>query len=199
MQSEWIELLTESGAMQQGHFLLSSGRHSGQYVQCALALEHPTRAKRLGAALAEALEQEIKAGIDCVVAPPLGGILIGYELARQLDRPFLFPERLDNGQLALRRGFSLAPGTRVCIVEDVITTGRTPREVIRLVRDAGATPVGLAAIIDRSDDHEIDGLSISSVLQLEIPTYAAEACPLCAEGLPIVKPGSRREAKEVCR
>jgi len=199
MGSRWTGLLKETGAMQQGHFLLSSGRHSEQYVQCALALRCPADAIQLGMAVVEALGSALKTGIDCIVAPPLGGILIGYELARQLDRPFVFPERADDGHLVLRRGFSLEPGMRVCIVEDVITTGRTTREVIELVRAAHAVPVALAAIIDRSADHTIDSLSIASVVQLQIPTYEAEDCPLCAKGIPLVKPGSRRETKEAQR
>ena len=193
MRDRWIELLTETGAMQEGHFLLSSGRHSGQYVQCARALERPAHGEALGTALADAIGTAVDGAIDCVVSPPLGGILIGYEVARWLDRPFLFPERDDDGRYRLRRGFALEPGARVCVVEDVITTGRTTREVIELVRGVGAEPIAVGAIIDRSTDHRIDGIPLSAVLRLEIPTYEPEACPLCAAGDPIVKPGSRRE------
>lgn len=194
MRERWIATLKETGAMQIGHFLLSSGRHSGEYVQCALALQLPENSERFGRALAEAIATATEAGgsIDCVISPPLGGILIGYEVARHLGRPFLFPERGNDAGLQLRRGFSLAPATRVCVIEDVITTGRTTREVIELVRNAGARPVALGAIIDRSVDHKIDGLAVSSVLRLDIPTYAPEECPLCVAGIPITKPGSRR-------
>ena len=194
MREQWIAMLKETGAMQVGHFLLSSGRHSGEYVQCALALQTPANGERFGRALAEAVTTATEAGgpIDCVISPPLGGVLIGYEVARHLGCSFLFPERGNDGRLQLRRGFSLAPETRVCVIEDVITTGRTTREVIELVRDAGACPVALGAIIDRSADHKIDGLALSSALRLDIPTYDPDDCPLCAAGEPIAKPGSRK-------
>jgi orotate phosphoribosyltransferase len=192
MHEPWIDLLQASGALQSGHFLLSSGRHSGEYVQCALALRRPADAERLGIVLAETIAASVNAELDCVVSPPLGGLLIGYEVARRLGLPFLFPERCDDGCLALRRGFRLEPGSRVCVVEDVVTTGRTTREVIDLAREAGARPTALGAIIDRSLDHAIAGLPVCSVLRLEIPTYDPAECPLCDAGLPLVQPGSRR-------
>ena len=193
MGERWIELLKRTGAMQEGHFLLSSGRHSGRYVQCARALEHPADAEALGRALGDEIEAAVDGAIDCVVSPPLGGILIGYEVARRLGGPFLFPERDEDGVFRLRRGFSLESGARVCVIEDVITTGRTTREVLDLVRRSGAEPVALGAIIDRSPEHAVDGIPLLSVLRLEIPTNAADNCPLCADGPPLVKPGSRRE------
>jgi len=193
MSDRWIELLKETGAMQTGHFLLSSGRHSGEYVQCALALELPDNAAQLGSALANEISATVGDSIHCVVSPPLGGLLIGYEVARHMKVPFLFPERGEDNRFLLRRGFSLAPEARVCIVEDVITTGRTTREVFELIRGAGAVPAALGAIIDRSADHAIDGIALSAVLRLDIPTYDPDDCPLCAISAPLVKPGSRRQ------
>ena len=196
MSEQWVKLLTETGAMQTGHFLLSSGRHSGQYVQCALALQHPENAAKLARALADEITAAAKDAIDCVISPPLGGLVIGYEVARHLNVPFLFPERGEEGRFLLRRGFALSPGTRACIIEDVVTTGRTTREVIELVRNAGGLPAALGTIIDRSADHQIDGIPLSAVLRLSIPTYPQDECPLCAGGIPVVKPGSRRVSRE---
>jgi len=199
MPEYWMDLLTRTGAMQTGHFLLSSGRHSGQYVQCALALEHPENAAKLGGALAERIAASVEDGVDCVISPPLGGLVIGYEVARSLNVPFLFPERGEEGRFLLRRGFALVPDTRVCVVEDVVTTGRTTQEIIELVRGIGAVAVALGAVIDRSVDHHVGGIPLSSVLQLTIPTYAPDECPFCVGGMPIVKPGSRRHAREAAR
>ena len=187
----WIDRLEETGALQSGHFLLSSGRHSAQYVQCARALEHPAVAAKIGAALAERLPP----GIDRIAAPPLGALLIGYEVARALGVPFMFPERAAGGHLVLRRGFAVAPGERIAIVEDVITTGRTTGELVDLLEQLGADVTAAAAIVDRSVDHTIRARPIVSVLRLVIPTYDAENCPLCADAVPITKPGSRPAAR----
>jgi orotate phosphoribosyltransferase len=187
----WIERLEETGALQSGHFLLSSGRHSAQYVQCARLLEHPAVAARIGATLAERLPP----GIDRIAAPPLGALLIGYEVARTLGVPFIFPERAADGSLALRRGFAVASGERIAIVEDVITTGRTTGELVDLLERLGADITAVAAIVDRSVDHTVRARPIVSVLRLVIPTYDAEDCPLCADVVPITKPGSRPAAR----
>jgi orotate phosphoribosyltransferase len=183
----WRGLLESTGALQVGHFLLSSGRHSAQYVQCARVLEHPKVAAEVGAALAGRLPQDI----DCVASPPLGALLIGYEVARHHDVPFLFAERVDGGPLGLRRGFAVKPGERIAIVEDVITTGRTTGELVDLMERLGAAVVGLAAIVDRSTDHQVRGRPIESLLRLSIPTYALDECPLCEARTPITRPGSR--------
>jgi len=188
MTRRWHELFVRRGALAEGHFLLSSGRHSPAYVQCAKVLERPEDAEALGRSLAR------RAGrltVDRVIAPPMGGILIGYEVARALGVPFLFPERDDSGALSLRRGFSLAEGDRVVVVEDVVTTGLTTGEVLQLVRARGAAPVGLMALVDRSEGHHVDGLEVQAVLRLQFPTYGPESCPLCADGVPLTKPGSR--------
>ncbi|MEN6368889.1 MAG: orotate phosphoribosyltransferase [Thermotogota bacterium] len=188
-EKRWLDLLQATGAVQSGDFLLSSGRHSGRYVQCAKVLENPANAETLGAALAASLPKEI----DRVASPPLGGILIGYEVARALGRPFLFPERGPDGRFQLRRGFTLRAGERICIVEDVVTTGRTTRELIDLVRGFGAEPVCSAAIVDRSETHAVEGMPIHALVHLSIPTYTYSECPLCALGTPLYQPGSRKD------
>ncbi len=188
MNSQWNALFARRGALQEGHFRLSSGRHSPMYVQCAKVLEHPEDAEQLGRALAVHAPD---VGADRVVAPPLGGILIGYEVARALGLPFLFPERDDAGVLSLRRGFTLSPGDRVLVVEDVITTGKTTREVLELVHARGASPVALMALVDRSPDHRVENLRVHALMQLDIRAYAPEHCPLCVQGIPLTKPGSR--------
>jgi len=185
-RERWIDRLEETGALQSGHFLLSSGRHSAQYIQCARVLERPVVAAEIGVALAE----QLPGRIDRIAAPPLGALLIGYEVARTLGVPFLFPERGADSGLALRRGFAVASGEHIAIVEDVITTGRTTGELVDLLEGLGAKVTAVAAIVDRSIDHAVRGRPIVSVLRLAIPTYAAEDCPLCAAA-PLTKPGSR--------
>ena len=182
--------LTACGAYRRGHFLLSSGLHSGDYLQCALYLAHPRRATRAGGLLAAAVRDS---GFDpeLVVAPALGGLIIGHETARALDSPFLFTERAE-GVMVLRRGFEVSPGQRVVVVEDVVTTGRSTREVIAVLEGLGVDVVGVASIINRSGRHEpFAPLACRSLLNVEFPTWTAETCPLCREGLPIDKPGSR--------
>ena len=186
-RDRWIELLQSTGAIQDGHFLLSSGRHSERYIQCARALEHPETASLLGQAIAKVIDVPV----DRVVAPPLGGLLIGYEVARHLNVPFAFPERGRDGSFVFRRGFSLQPKERICIVEDVITTGKTTRELLEVLRHLGVQPVAVCAMVDRSDVHRLDNLSIDSLLQLKIPTFAPESCPLCQRGITLRQPGSR--------
>ncbi len=191
-QERWIGLLKETGALVSGHFRLSSGWHSPQYVQCARLLETPRIAGRAGAALAAALPGDI----DRIASPPLGALLIGYEVARALGTPFVFPERGADGALVFRRGFAIERGERIAVVEDVITTGRTTEELLELLERHGAEIVGLAAIVDRSSANELRGRRIASLVRMSIPAYKASECPQCAEGLPSVKPGSRPERKE---
>jgi orotate phosphoribosyltransferase len=185
--SQVLDLFRRVGALLEGHFKLSSGLHSPGYLQSALVLQHPREAERLGAALAEAarpLEPEV------VMSPALGGIVIGQEVARALDVPAVFAERQD-GTLTLRRGFSLAPGTRVFVVEDVVTTGGSTRETMDVATRAGGVVVGAGSIIDRSGGDQ--GLSVpyASLAQVAFPTYQPDACPLCAGGSTAIKPGSR--------
>ena len=185
-----IAELTACGAHQQGHFLLSSGLHSADYLQCALYLAQPRRAARAGGLLAAAVSN---AGLDpeIIVAPAMGGLIIGHETARSLDLPFLFTERAE-GAMVLRRGFGFAPGQRVVVVEDVVTTGRSTREVIAVLEDLGAAVIGVASIINRSGRVEpFAPMPSRALLTVDFPTWSAETCPLCREGVPIAKPGSR--------
>lgn len=185
--SDVLERFRRVGALLDGHFRLSSGLHSAGYLQCALVLQHPAEAERFGAALAghtRALQP------DVVLSPALGGIVIGQEVGRGLGVRAIFAERQD-GALTLRRGFSLAPGERVLVVEDVVTTGGSTRETMDVARAAGATVVGAAAIIDRSGGTVDLDVPFSALASLTVPTHQPESCPLCAAGQPVVKPGSR--------
>jgi orotate phosphoribosyltransferase len=181
-------LLEESGALRHGHFLLSSGLHSPAYVQCALLLEHPLRARRVGAALAAELAPYAP---QSILSPALGGVLIGHEVAAALSVPFRFCER-DGDRMALRRGFEIAAGERVAVVEDVVTTGKSTRETADLAVAAGAAIVAVGAIIDRSGGVSAPlAAPFTALLRLELAAYRPDECPLCRAGGPPEKPGSR--------
>jgi orotate phosphoribosyltransferase len=190
---EVVRLFENTGAYLQGHFRLTSGLHSDRYLQCALVLKHPDHAEQLGRDLAEklsALTPEQPIGL--VMSPALGGLIIGHEVARALGTPFLFTERGPDGKMALRRGFSLDPETRVAVVEDVVTTGGSTREVIELVRAAGGKPVAAGCIMDRSGGAaELSGVPKVALATLQVQTFSPETCPQCLQGIPVVKPGSR--------
>lgn len=186
--SDVLDLFRRSGALLEGHFKLSSGLHSPKYLQSALVLQYPDLAERLGEALAERV-RDLNA--NAVLSPALGGIVIGQEVGRALGVRALFAERQD-GVLTLRRGFTLSPEDRVLIVEDVITTGGSTRETIAVARGAGAEVVGAAGIVDRGGDPSRVGVAMHTLVKLEVPAYAADACPMCAAGQPVVKPGSRK-------
>jgi len=175
------------GALLEGHFRLTSGMHSPGYLQCALVLQHPVEAEACGAAIADRVRS---LDPDVVLSPALGGIVIGQEVGRALGVRAIFAERQD-GKLTLRRGFSLQPGEKVLVVEDVVTTGGSTQETIDVARAAGATVVGAAAIIDRSGGRQRIDVPFHALATIALPTYDADACPLCAEGSPVVKPGSR--------
>ncbi len=185
--AELIALLEECGALRRGHFLLSSGLHSSAYVQCALLLEEPRRARWVGERLGRRL-----AGLtpDSVLSPALGGVIVGHEVAAALGVPFRFVER-DGERLALRRGFTLRPGERVVVVEDVVTTGKSTRETMELAVALEAEPVGVGAILDRSRDEAPFALPFAALGRLDLPAHAPDACPLCAAGGRAEKPGSR--------
>lgn len=185
--TEVLDLFRQSGALLEGHFKLSSGLHSGKYLQSALVLQYPDFAERLGAAVADRV-RDLKP--NAVLSPALGGIVIGQEVGRALGVRALFAERQD-GALTLRRGFTLSPDDRVLIVEDVITTGGSTRETIAVAQKAGAAVVGAAGIVDRGGDPARVNVPLQTLVKLEVPAYAADACPMCAAGQPVVKPGSR--------
>jgi orotate phosphoribosyltransferase len=182
-----LDLFRQSGALLEGHFKLSSGLHSSRYLQSALVLQYPDLAERLGTALA-AKVRHLQPTV--VLSPALGGVVIGQEVGRALHVRAIFTERLD-GAMTLRRGFSLAPDDRVVIVEDVITTAGSTRETIAVAESARAQVVGAAAIVDRGTDPSRLNHPLQTLLTLEVPSYQPEACPLCAGGEPVVKPGSR--------
>jgi orotate phosphoribosyltransferase len=175
------------GALLEGHFRLTSGLHSPGYLQSALVLQHPVEAEACGAAIADRVRSLAP---HVVLSPALGGIVIGQEVGRALGVRAIFAERQD-GKLTLRRGFSLQPGERVLVVEDVVTTGGSTQETIDVARAAGATVVGAASIIDRSGGKQRIDVPYHALATISLPTYEAEACPMCAEGKPVVKPGSR--------
>ena len=180
--------LKETRALLEGHFQLSSGRHSDRYVQCARLLQYPERAGRV---LAVVAEQFRPVPFDVIVGPAMGGIIVAYELARQLGKPGIFVER-ENGTMALRRGFAIPQGTRCIISEDVVTTGKSSGETAKVITDNGGTVVGIACIVNRSA--ELIMYPVWSAIRLDIASWPAEECPLCAQSIPWVKPGSRGTA-----
>jgi orotate phosphoribosyltransferase len=191
MNQELLAVFKERGALLEGHFLLTSGLHSPRYLQCARVLMDPVLATRLGADLARTLRPLLE-GVapTAVVAPALGGVLVAHEVARGFGCRSLFTER-QGGSMVLRRGFALEAGEGVVVVEDVITTGGSTLEVIGAVRAAGATVLAAGSLVDRSGGRAELGVARRSLLSLDVPTYPAEACPLCASGGKPEKPGSR--------
>jgi orotate phosphoribosyltransferase len=180
-------LLAETGALLSGHFRLSSGLHSPNYVQCAKLLEHPRNAKALGAALGDKLRG---LAAQKIVAPALGGVIIGYTVAAALDLPSIFTERKD-GAMTLRRGFRIGGGEKVVIVEDVVTTGKSTRETAAVVEQCGGVVSGFASILNRSGKENPFDVPYESLMSLALETYEETACPLCGSGVPLDAPGSR--------
>jgi len=186
-----LERFTTLGALLEGHFRLSSGLHSPQYLQCALVLQHPAEAEALGGALGAELEARLGAvKPTAVLSPALGGLIIGHEVARALGVRAIFAERAE-GVLTLRRGFDLTPSDRVVIVEDVLTTGGSTRETMEVAREKGATVVAAGAVINRSGLPSPVDVPFAALAALTPPTYKPDACPLCGQGIPVTKPGSR--------
>ena len=185
-----IDQFRATGALLEGHFQLSSGLHSTVYLQCALVLQFPERAEAFGRAIAQRFQGQ---GIELVASPAIGGIVIGHEVARALGARFVWTER-EAGQMTLRRGFTIAPGEKTLIVEDVITTGGSTRETIEAVRNAGADVVGAASIIDRSGGTADVGVPLTSLASLRVLSVESSACDACKLGEPVVKPGSRKAA-----
>jgi orotate phosphoribosyltransferase len=182
----------ETGAYLRGHFRLTSGLHSAEYLQCALVLQHPRHAEHFGEQLAAEFRQMaagVKIGI--VASPAVGGLIIGHEVARALDARFIFTERDAAGKMLLRRGFSVAAGETAVVVEDVVTTGGSLREVVEILKDAGVRVVAAGSIIDRSGGTADLGVPRVALKTLEVVAYREEDCPMCRAGSPVVKPGSR--------
>ncbi len=183
-----------AGAILSGHFILSSGLHSPTYLQCARVLMDASRADRLCNALAGKLRQWMKESaqtIDCIVAPAMGGVVVGYEMGRQLMLPSMFCERVD-GAFELRRGFDIAPGHKVLIVEDVVTTGKSSMEAVECVRKLGGMPVAVASLVDRRGSNDTSlALPLIALLKLDVPAYKPDALPPELQAIPAIKPGSR--------
>ncbi len=186
-QDEVLGIYKRTGALLTGHFLLSSGLHSEQYLQSALVLQLPDIATKLCAGLAGHFKDK---KIEAVIAPALGGVFVSHETARALGVRALFAERV-NGELTLRRGFTIKPGERVLVVEDVVTTGKSTKETIEVVKKAGGVVVAAGSLVDRSGGKAELGVPYKSLVTLNVPAYTPEACPLCKAGSAPVKPGSR--------
>jgi orotate phosphoribosyltransferase len=185
-RDELLDLYRRSGALLEGHFRLTSGLHSPGYLQCALVLQHPQHAEALGRAIAERT-RSLRPTV--VLSPALGGVVIGQEVGRALGVRAIFVERQD-GELTLRRGFMIAETDRVLVVEDVVTTGGSTRETMQVARAAGAQVIGAACIVNRGGGVNL-GVPWVSLFDIDLATYEPDKCPLCARGLPVVKPGSR--------
>ena len=187
------EVLNEfraAGALLEGHFILSSGLHSSRYLQCARVLMDPARAARLCGVLAAQVKALVKSPIDLVASPAMGGVVVGYEMGRQLGVPAIFFERVD-GKLALRRGFTIEKGARVLMVEDIVTTGLSSRECIAGIAEEGGETVGAACLIDRSGGKADIGVPLAALTRLDIPTFPVDQLPPDLAAIPAIKPGSR--------
>ncbi len=184
-REEILTIFRETGVMLEGHFQLTSGRHSDKYMQCARLFQYPDIAEKFAKELAEKFT-----GVDLVAGPALGGIIIAYEVSRQLGVKNVFAER-ENGAMTLRRGFEIPRGAHVLVVEDVVTTGGSVKEVIELVRQLGGEVAGVGCIVDRSNGKVDFGVPFAAVLSMEVESWEVDKCPLCREGWTVVKPGSR--------
>jgi len=193
-QEQVLELCRETGAYLRGHFRLTSGLHSPEYLQCALLLADPRIAERLGIELAERLHPLLAgdANVDFVASPALGGLIIGHEVARALRSRFLFVERNSEARMTLRRGFGVEPGARGVVIEDVITTGGSTAETVAVMKAAGGNVVAAGSIMDRSGGKADTGTPRVALATLNVEAYPPDSCPLCAQGIPVVKPGSRK-------
>lgn len=189
-----LQVFRDTGAYLQGHFKLTSGLHSSEYMQCALVLQHPRHAEMLGRRLGEALRRiEPLRNIDAIVSPAMGGLIIGHEVARALHARHIFTERVE-GRMALRRGFQVRPGETAMVIEDVITTGGSSVEVIQLLKSRGVQVLAAGSIVDRSGGRADLGVPRAALLTMHIQAYDPGTCPLCLQGLAVEKPGSRAQA-----
>jgi len=192
-ETDILSLFNQTGAYLRGHFRLTSGLHSPEYLQCALVLQHPPLAERLGVQLASELRRLLKdQQVGVVASPAVGGLIVGHEVARSLGARFVFAERDAQGKMTLRRGFSVEQGAAVVVVEDVVTTGGSTREVVDLLAAAGAQVLAAGSIIDRSGGKAGVGVPRVALATLQAVTHPPDDCPLCREGLPVTKPGSRK-------
>ncbi len=182
-----IEIFKETGVLQEGHFKLSSGLHSDQYLQCAQVLQYPVKAQELAAALAKKFAD---VEIDVVVGPAMGGVTLSYAVGLALEKKTIFTERVD-GLMTLRRGFRLKQGAKVLVIDDVLTTGKSVNEVIEVLDKAGAELVAVGTLVDRRSKEINFGVPTESMLAVDVKAYEPELCPMCAEGLEVTKPGSR--------
>lgn len=190
-RDEVLAVFRETDALLEGHFVLSSGLHSPRYLQCARVMMHPEAGARLCAALADKVRERLGGeGVDLVVSPAMGGVVVGYELARQLGCPAIFAERVE-GAFTLRRGFAIEPGQRVLMAEDIVTTGLSSRECIDCIREHGGEVVAASCLIDRSDGAADVGVPLVALLGLAVPAWPADALPPELAAIPATKPGSR--------
>lgn len=183
-----LDIFRQSNALLEGHFRLTSGRHSNRYMQCAQVLQYPQHTTTL---CTEIVEYFAAAGVEVVIGPAMGGIVVAFEVGRQLGVKAIFTER-ENGQMTLRRNFSIQPGQKVLVVEDVVTTGGSVFEVMEVVKAQGGDIVGVGVLVDRSNGTVDFGVPTKAVMAMEVVSWEAEDCPLCAQGTPVVKPGSRQ-------
>lgn len=191
-ESSVLNLFERTSAYLHGHFRLTSGLHSSEYLQCALVLQHPVHAESLGHELArQVLALLAGSEVNVVASPAVGGLIIGHEVARALGTRFIFTERGTDGRMILRRGFSVQPGDSVVVIEDVVTTGGSTREVVELLQAAGARVQAAGSIIDRSGGSAQVGAPRTALVTLQVTAWPPENCPLCQQGLPVSKPGSR--------
>ena len=187
-ENDILEIFKKTGALLQGHFLLTSGRHSNKYFQCAKVLQYPEYTEQVCSIIADYFKDY---DIDTVISPAMGGIIVGQEVARQLNKRSIFAEREDK-KLTLRRGFTIDKGEKILVCEDVVTTGGSVFEVIDIVKDLGGEVVGVGFIVDRSNGKVDFGYPQKSTMKMEVVSYTPEECPLCKENIPVVKPGSRK-------
>ena len=190
-EQDMLQMYEDAGALLNGHFVLSSGQHSARYLQSALVLMHMENATALASELIKTIDAD---DYDMVVSPAIGGLVIGQEVARQLNKPFIFTERKE-GEMQMRRGFSIPDGAKLLVVEDVITTGGSVRECIAVVREYGGKPTTILAVVDRAPDQQgrFD-IPHHTFIHLDVETFDTATCPMCKEGTPAIKPGSRGNA-----
>lgn len=183
-----LDIFRKSNALLEGHFRLTSGRHSDRYMQCAQVLQYPDSTAALCKEIADAFRD---AKVDVVIGPAMGGIIVAYEVGRQLGVRTIFTER-ENGVMTLRRSFTISPGERVLVVEDVVTTGGSVKEVLKVVQEKGGEAVGVGVLVDRSNGQVDFGVKTKPVLSMEVVSWEEHDCPLCKQGIPAIKPGSRQ-------